>query len=166
MDRKYVLYLSNVVVPYRVHFFNDLSKYCDLTVLCERRKSSNRNEAWSNSTGIRYKIVFLDGFDIGRESSFSLRILSIIRKKWDVVVVGCYNTKVQMLTILAMRVLRIPFVINLDGEPFIDKSLKGYVKKFFLRGAKGYLTAGLMSEKSLKESLGSEKTFIHIGLVL
>ena len=40
---KRILYLTNIQVPYRVRFFNELSKKCDLTVLYERSQSGNRN---------------------------------------------------------------------------------------------------------------------------
>ena len=35
-ERKKVLYISNIQVPYRVRFFNLLAEKCDLTVLYER----------------------------------------------------------------------------------------------------------------------------------
>ena len=151
---KKVLYLTNIEVPYRVRFFNELAKYCNLTVLYERQESANRDKKWTGSEIKNFQTKYLEGTKLGRESSFSLKIVEVVRKDWDMVIVGCYNSKVQILAMLTMRVLRIPYVINLDGEPFINNSLKGQIKKFFLRGAKGYLTAGLMSENSLKMALG------------
>ncbi len=147
---KKVLYLTNIKVPYRVRFFNKLAKYCDLTVCYERRESSNRDKTWTSCEEENYHEEYLDGTDLGRESSFSLKIIDVVKKGWDVVIVGCYNSKVQMLAMLTMRLCRIPFIINLDGEPFINNSLKGLIKKFFLQGAKGYLTAGVKSCYSLK----------------
>ncbi len=151
---KKILYISNIEVPYRVRFFNKLSKICDLTVLYERRISSNRDNDWAFSENITYKIEYLDGIKIGNEYSFSLRILNVISKGWDLVIVGCYNSKVQIMAIVAMRLLNIPFAINIDGEPFIDNSIKGKIKKCILHGAKVYLTAGENSAKSLRYYLG------------
>lgn len=151
---KKILYISNIEVPYRVRFFNELSKSCDLTVLYERRKSSNRDDKWAFSENSTYKVEYLDGIKIGNELSFSFKIFNIIKKKWDLVIIGCYNSKIQMIAIIAMRLMNIPYSINLDGEPFIDKSFKGYIKKFFLTGAKGYLVAGEKSSKSLRTALG------------
>ena len=153
---KKLLYLTNIEVPYRVRFFNGLAEHYDLTVLCERRVSSNRDKTWTGSERSSYHKEYLDGADLGREGSFSLRIVNIVRRGWDVVIVGCYNSKVQMLAMLTMRMLKIPFFINLDGEPFIDNSLKGRIKKFFLKGAKGYLVAGAKASESLKEHLGKD----------
>lgn len=33
-----VLYITNLASPYRVNFFNELNRYCDLTVLFERKR--------------------------------------------------------------------------------------------------------------------------------
>ena len=35
-----VLYMTNYPAPYRVEFFNELGKYCDLTVSYEERPES------------------------------------------------------------------------------------------------------------------------------
>ena len=155
---KKVLYLSNIEVPYRVRFFNGLAKYCDLTVLYERKTSANRNGKWAGSEEIQYKAKYLHGIQIGAESAFSLGILKEIFAGYDVIIVGCYNSPAQMLAILAMRLLRKPYIINLDGEPFLHGSgLKTKLKRFFLSGARKYLVAGEKSARSIKEIAGGKE---------
>ena len=153
---KKVLYLSNIEVPYRVHFFNEQAKHCDLTVLYEREQSSSRNAAWAKSETINHKIKYLKGVNIAHESTFSLGILREILAPYDVIIVGCYNSPVQMLAILAMRLLRIPYCINLDGEPFLGSGIKGRLKRFFLLGADKNLTAGERAAKSLEQIADKE----------
>ena len=41
-----VLYLANIPSPYRVDFFNELGKKCELTVLFETQNSKERDEKW------------------------------------------------------------------------------------------------------------------------
>ena len=94
---KKVLYLTNIEVPYRVRFFNELAKQCDLTVMYERRKSANRDNKWASGEAKNYRVEYLDGKDVGDEYGFSWRILGLVKKNWDVVMVGCYNSRVQML---------------------------------------------------------------------
>lgn len=157
---KKVLYLTNIEVPYRVRFFNELAKHCDLTVMYERRKSANRDGKWANAEEKRYAVEYLDGRNIGDEYGFSLRIIELVKKGWNVVVVGCYNSKVQMLAMAYMRMHHIPFIINLDGEPFIGSGLKAFVKKQMLKGASAYLTAGVKAGASLRKSIGEGKHII------
>ncbi len=154
---KKVLYISNIQVPYRVRFFNELSKHCDLTVLYERSMSGNRNNEWVNSEKYNYKQVFLDGIKIGNESSFSLSILKHIFGKYDVVILGCYSTPVQMFANFMLRIIKNPFFINFDGEVFADKvSLKTTLKRMVLKGASYYLIAGEKSASNLKRIVGEK----------
>lgn len=157
---KRVLYLTNIEVPYRVRFFNELEKHCDLTVLYERRKSANRDNKWASGEAKNYRVEYLDGNDVGDENGFSWRILGLVKENWDVVVVGCYNSRVQMLAMAYMRLNHIPFVINLDGEPFIGTGMKAFVKKMMLKGADGYLTAGVKSGESLKAAIGDKRPVV------
>ena len=158
MDK--VLYLTNIEVPYRVRFFNELAKHCDLTVLYERRKSANRDHKWASSEAKNYQVEYLDGKYIGDEYGFSWRILGLVNKKWDVVVIGCYNSRVQMLAMAYMRLNHIPFVINLDGEPFIGTGMKAIAKKMMLKGAKCYLTAGVKAGESLRAAIGDKRPVV------
>ena len=156
---KRVLYISNIEVPYRTEFFNQLSNAIDLTVLYERRKSSNRDEKWVSSVISKYKIKFLKGFKIKNEYCFDLRILKeVFSKKYDRVIIGCYNSPSQMLAIFFMKLFKKKYILNLDGEYFFDgKSLKKKIKRFFIKGAEQYLIAGEKSGKILSKYVKSEK---------
>lgn len=151
---KKVLYITNIESPYRVKFFNLLAEQCDLTVLYEREKSANRNAAWAKSESNRHKMKYLGGIRIGNENAFTLRILKDIFTSYDAIIIGCYNSPVQMFAMLVMRLFGIKFVINLDGEPFLEGSgLKTKLKRFFLSGAEKYLVAGEKAGESLRKGL-------------
>ena len=56
-----VLYLTNIPSPYRVDFFNELGKQCDLTVLYERKAATDRDSSWSGDGATTFTEVFLPG---------------------------------------------------------------------------------------------------------
>lgn len=158
---KRVLYLSNIEVPYRARFFNELAKVCDLTVVYERRSSANRDSKWNEQNEQpNYPIEYLDGFDIGNEFGFSWKIVPVISRGWDVVVVGCYNSPIQMVAMRHMNLAGIRYIVNLDGEPFIGSGLKGMVKRLILMGAAGYLVAGEQAAVSLRKAIGTRRPII------
>ena len=160
LNRKRILYLSNIEVPYRVRFFEELSRHCDLTVLYEREKSENRDAKWAASEQSSFRRRCLKGIRIGNENAFSLGILSHITGKYDAVVVGCCNSPVQLLAILVMRLRRIRYILNVDGEVFLDgNGLKTKLKRFFLRGADCYLAAGECAARSLRDVAGDKKVY-------
>ena len=155
-DMLRVLYLSNIEVPYKVRMLNELAKSCDLTVLYERRKSNNRNQAWTSSEERRYKIEYLDGVNIGNESTFSLAIFSKIFSGYDMVVVSCSNSPIQMIAILAMRICRKPYIVSTDGDSFLElQNVKTAVKRMVLKGASAYLAAGIKSAELLRRVVGN-----------
>lgn len=152
-----ILYLTNIEVPYRVHFFNELARCCDLTVMYERKDSGSRNAKWASSAEMKYNVEYLDGCVCGDETAFSINIIKLLKKDWNLVVVGCYNSRVQMLAMIYMRLNHIPFIINLDGETFIGRDFKSFLKKSVLKLGDAYLTAGVVSSISLRKQVGKNK---------
>lgn len=154
---KKVLYLSNIEVPYRVRFFNELARHCELTVLYERQRSSNRDAKWTQSEERSYRVKYLHGIKLGGEYSFSLGILKDVLSGYDHVIVGCYNSPSQMLAMLTMRLFRKKFLLNLDGEPFLEGGgLKGKFKRFFVKRAAKYLVAGEKPAQSVGKIVGDK----------
>lgn len=151
---KKVLYISNIEVPYRVQFFNELTRYCELTVLYERRKSDNRNPRWVESVRGSYKAEYLDGINFSKENALSLKILKYLTGDYDVIVVGCVNSPIQIVAMAWMRLMRIPYIVNLDGEIYMGEAgLKNWLKKLVLKGASKYVVAGNAAAGSLKRIL-------------
>ena len=142
---KKVLYLTNIEVPYRVRFFYELAPHCDLTVLYETKGVEKRNVEWAKSESAAHRTKYL---------AFRMDIFGLLREitsGYDKIIVGCFNSPVQMVAILAMRLLRIPYILNLDGETFLEgKSVKSRLKRFFLADAEQYLVAGEKAAASIK----------------
>lgn len=155
---KKVLYISNIEVPYRSEFFNQLSKKVDLTVLYERKKSSNRDEDWTNSVKQNYKIEYLKGIKIKNEYTFDFKILKyIFDRQYDKIIIGCYNSPSQILAILMMRLFNKNYILNLDGEYFLDgHELKQEIKRFLIKGAQEYLIAGKKSGDNISKYVSKE----------
>ena len=157
---KSVLYLTNIEVPYRVRMFNEFAKHCDLTVAYERRKSRNRNQGWTASEEQKFNRKYFRGINIKNENAFSLGLLREVLSGYDVVIVGCYNSPVQMAAIMLMRMLRKPYILNLDGEVFLrGNGIKTAIKRFFLVGAQKYLVAGENAAESVK-TVANDKPII------
>ena len=148
---KRVLYISNIEVPYRVRFFNELAKYCDLTVLYESRGTGKRDTTWSKSEKKRYRSVYY-----GRNT------LPLLLARYDLVILGCYQTPLQIATALLFKLLRRKFRINLDGEPFLQgKGWKPGAKRLLLRLATGYLVAGESAAWSLRAIAGKKPITVY-----
>lgn len=136
-----------------MQFFNELAKFCELTVLYERRKSGSRNDKWAGSVQGGYRAEYLDGINFRMENSLSLKIFQYLNRDYDAIVVGCVNSPIQILAMGWMRLLRIPYILNLDGEIRIGTGLKDRLKLAVLRGASKYLVAGKTAACSMQKVL-------------
>lgn len=139
-----VVYLTNIPSPYRINFFNELSKFCDLTVLFERTDASNRNNRWLKPQNIEFKPKFLDGIKVGNDSALCFEILRFIKhNKFDLIIIGGYSTPTGMLLIQYLHAKKIPFMLNCDGGIIKnDNKIKYCIKKYFISKASYYLSTG------------------------
>ena len=76
-----VLFLTNIPSPYRVDFFNELGKKCELTVLYELERASNRDTKWSSNSSNNFTEIFLKGKKIGSDSAICFSVLKYLKNK-------------------------------------------------------------------------------------
>jgi glycosyltransferase involved in cell wall biosynthesis len=162
---KKVLFLTNIPSPYRVEYFNQLGKLCDLTVLFERRSSDERDARWHNNSFINFNAVFLKGIKKGPNKAFCPEVIKYLNRQiYDVIVVGGYATPTGMLAISYLRHKKIPFILNTDGGIINTKDslVKNRIKRYFISGAEYWLSTGKETSSYL-EYYGANlaRTFIY-----
>lgn len=151
-----VLFLANIPSPYRVDFFNELGKYCDLTVIFERRKANNRE--WKSPDNKNYRSIFLDGFNIGEDTALCFSIYKYLNKRFDKIIIGGYSTPTALLAIFILKAKKLSFYLNCDGG-FIKKEgkLKFHLKRRIISSASYWLSSGKEANKYLKYYGAKEK---------
>lgn len=139
-----VLFLTNIPSPYRVDFFNELGKLCDLTVFFEKDSSAERDDSWKNYKTENFKSIILKGKSIGVASACCPSVVKLLKKnRYDKIVVCNYSDPTGWLAIHYLRRYKIPYWIEGDGA-FAKNGIgiKERLKKFFLKGAQGYFSTG------------------------
>ncbi len=139
-----VLFLTNIPSPYRVRFFNELGKLCDLTVLYERETASDRDNSWLPTNDNAFEEVFLKGIKVSRGFAFNPGIIKYLKNHHhDVIVIGGYSSPTGMLAIEYCKLHKIPFILNADGGLIREESaLQHKVKKHFISSAEVWLSTG------------------------
>ena len=151
--KKRLLFITNIPSPYRVAFFNELGKKCELTVLFERNASSERDESWKNCSFLNFKGIVLKGRKIDVDKSISFEVINYLAKKeFDEIIVSNVATPTGMIAIQYMKAKRIPYWIEGDGG-FVgdDNILKKIIKSHFISGAKGYFSTSRMHDQYYRE---------------
>lgn len=137
------VFILNIASPYRVDFINELNKYLEVDVVFEKSKTKSRRSEWLNHN-IENQFMFIN-------NSF-INILKLIMslKKYDIVVIGGYSTKLSIFLIILFKLLRKKFILNADGG-FIksESKTKYYIKKFFISSASYWLSTGPYTTKYL-----------------
>lgn len=143
-----VLFLTNIPSPYRVNFFNELGKYCELTVLFEKSSSEERDDSWKNFEINNFKAIFLKGFKIGIAEAFCPEVIKFLNKNYDHIIVTNFSDLTGMLAILTLRLKKISYYIESDGGfAGTGKGLKERIKKWLLSGAKLYFSTSEEHDK-------------------
>lgn len=157
-----ILFVGNVPSPYRVDFFNELGKFCDLTVLYERRTASDRDAKWKGAGAESFTEVFLDLIPFGADRGIGFRTAEEIQKRsFDKLVICGYSSPSVILAITWCRLKKIPYYIESDGGfNKRDKFPKSLLKKFLLSGAVGHFVT-CEEYKSYLLSLGIQKERIY-----
>lgn len=137
-----ILILTNIPSPYRVDFFNELGKYCELTVLFEKKESDERDDSWKNFKATHFTAVFLKGKRIGVAEAFCPGAICYLKKNtYDYIIVTNFSDITGMLSILYMKLRKISYGIESDGGfAGTGKGIKEYVKRWLLSTASFYFS--------------------------
>lgn len=144
-----VLWLSNIPSPYRVSFFNELGKHCQLTVLFEKEKSRYRDKSWLDFQFQNFKGVILKGIKNKGAKAFCPSVVKYLKKDvFDKIIISDFTSLTGMLAILHLRRKKIPYWLESDGG--FAKNGKGVIeriKSFFIKGADLYLSTGKTNDE-------------------
>lgn len=138
-----VLFITNIPSPYRVDFFNELGRHCDLTVWFEAENEANRH--WGDDGKPKtYQSRFLRGWTLGLDKHVNPSIIRLLRThSFDVTVLGGYSTPTELAAIQWLRMRRKPFLLSSDGGfPARENVWKKRFKTRFISSAAGWLSSG------------------------
>lgn len=146
-----VLFTTNIPSPYRVEFFNELGKLCDLTVLFEREKAKDREATWLDNSITHFNAIFMKGIKFQNDSSLSLEVIKYLKNDiFDIIVIGGYATLTGILSVKYLKNNKIPFILNTDGGIIkADSMLKYRIKKYLISSASAWLSSGIETNKYL-----------------
>lgn len=159
---KKTLFLTNIPVPYRMNFFNELGKYVDLTVVFERTHAKTREDSWLESKCKNFRGIFMKGIPVGDDCAFCPEIINIIKNgKYDVIIVGAYYTPTGMLAIEYMKQHHIRYGFSGDGG-FIknDSTIIRCIKMHFQKGGQFYFSPSQQGDQVV-EHYGADKNVVY-----
>jgi glycosyltransferase involved in cell wall biosynthesis len=138
-----VLLTTNVPSPYMVSFLNELGRLCDLTVIFEKRTSTERNESWEHFKFVNFDGIILNGIQTQSDAAFCPQIAYYLKdKKYDHIIITNPATPTGVIAIVYMKIRKMPYILESEGG-FAKKDgrkLKEKFKKYIISGAELYLS--------------------------
>lgn len=142
---KRILFLTNYASPYRVRFFDELGKSAEVTVLYSDRRGqiTHRDGKWFEAGQGGFQSVQLGGA-VGRgRKPMCFGVLRWLKRDYDAIIVAGYSSPTVILAMLWMRLMRIPFYMEIDGGLIRQDSRgKFLLKKTLVRLANRWLSTG------------------------
>ena len=137
-----IMFSTNLPSPYRVDFFNELGKYCDLTVCFERETASDRDHKWKGKAPENFKAVKLDLKPYKEDRSRGNALRNYVRNNdFDIVIFTNYVSPATMSAISYCRRYKKKYYIEFDGGFYKkDRFPISVLKKYLLGGAAGHFT--------------------------
>ncbi len=146
-----VLYVTNYPSPYAVDTFNEMGKYCDLTVTFEQAPQdvSERSKEWFEGRYENFNARFLKQ-DKFLNKTVCYEIKNYLKGDFDVIIMGEYSSLTEMYAINYMKRHKISYGFAIDGGlKRSGKGLKEALKRYLIRGAAFYLSSGDVTDDFL-----------------
>lgn len=160
---KKVLFITNVLSPYRADFFYEWGKSCDLTVIATQDSVKSRDKEWKPTEFSNYHYIPLHARSFRHDdTSLSFKLVKYLMKygaEFDYIFFGMYVDPTEILGIMYCQLMHYPYIISDDGSFFTYSMVR--VKRQLLRGSKVCLTTSQVG-KSTFEKLGVSADRIKI----
>lgn len=148
-----ILFITNVLSPYRANFFSEWGKSCELTIIAAQDSVKSRDKKWKPTEFANYQYISLHARPFRHDdTSLSLRLIKYLFKygeTFDFIIFGVYTDPTEILGILFCQLKGYPYLISDDGGFFTDSMLS--VKRRLLAKSKAYLTTSQIAKEALKK---------------
>lgn len=162
---KQVLFLTNYASPYRVWFFDELRKYCHVTVLFSERieEKKHRDAAWFVESHSDVHYVQLEKRKASlRGKDLCTDVIDWLQKPFDKIVICGYSSPTNMLAMAYLKAKKIPFCMEIDGGLIRPDSKAMYLfKRALVRCADSWLSTGRESDRYLIHYGAAPKGIAH-----
>lgn len=125
-----------------VNYFNELGKYCELTVLFDKATSTERDDSWKEYNFKNFKGIILKGVSTDVDAAFCPSVIKYLKKDvYDYIFISNMATPTGIIAIEYLRWKKIDYFLESEGGFAKDgKGFKEKIKKHIMSGAKLYFS--------------------------
>lgn len=163
---KKLLFVTSYASPYRVHFFDELGKHAEVTVLFADRKEdqAHRSGDWFvEGAGGFNGVQLLKRVASPKKRDLCLDVIDWLKKPWDHIILCGYSSPTVILAMLYLRLHRIPFYMEVDGGLIReDSGPKYWFKRLLVSQPSHWISSGRYTTRYLVHyGAREEDTFLY-----
>lgn len=153
-----VLCLTFIPSPYRLSFFEELGKHCELTVLFERSQSKYREGNWKNYCFCNFNGKILKGITTRQQDKLCFGCVKyLLDRSYDIIILSNPFSPTGFLAASILKTFKIPYVVECDGAfPTGYKSWKTKLKGYVVKSAKMCMSTAKLTDSYYLECGVSE----------
>ena len=142
------LFITNIPSPYRVRFFNTLSKHLDIEVLFEGTKSQQTTFNYIDEASFEFKYHILNS-NVYHEKKLNRKIKAfVLNKQYDTLIFMNYGYITELYGLILARLHKRPYLIEIDGAYIKKESwIKRTIKTYVFQQAKAILSPGTFTDE-------------------
>ncbi len=131
-----VLWLTFIPSPYRLDFFEELARHCELTVLFESKGSKTRKSHWDCFVFKGYQGIIISGVSVLGYDRFCPSVIKYLHKGYDKIVIANPTSPTGIYAAAILRIKRIAYIVEGDGAfPSGCGGIKKLMKTFVMKQA-------------------------------
>lgn len=149
-QRKRVLIITNLPTPYKIDFYRELGKFCNLTVVIEARRLATQQFNWNDESIETFRLIYLEeGFL--NEKKINFKILRYLKQSYDHIIIASYYMPTELLALIYLKAMRIPYWFESDGGMINhdERNLHRHFKSLLISGARGYISPSAETDEYL-----------------
>lgn len=155
---KRLLILTNIPVPYKVDFYNELGKSMKLTVVFEAKRLTGQKFNWNDTDKLNFKAYYLS--EVLNEHKIHFKIAKFLyNSRFDEFLISAFHTYTGQFALNVLKFRHIKYCFETDGAfiPTMENPFKKMYKHWLISGAKKYFSPCDESDRYLKNYGGVSK---------
>lgn len=147
---KKVLIVTNLPTPYKIDFYRELGKYCELTVVIEARRLAAQKFNWNDDNITTFRLIYLnDGYL--NEHKINFKVLKYLRRNYNRIIIAAYYMPSELLALCWLKLRHIPYWFESDGGMINrdESELARRFKRLMISGAEGWISPSVGTDEYL-----------------
>jgi glycosyltransferase involved in cell wall biosynthesis len=146
-----IIFITNIPSPYRVKFFNEMTKYFNLSVIFEGKKLKGNPFNYIDDRFFLFKYIYINKNFYNRFKFNFNYILFLFKYRKSIFILSNYSSVNNFIQVILLRLIGSRYFYEFDGAIIRnDKFITKIYKKFILSGSTGFFSPSNLTDEYIR----------------